>query len=65
MVKPIETLMQKEMTRKEFLAALGFGAASVFGFASVLKLMGKSSPLQQQAGVGYGASAYGGGQKTA
>jgi len=64
MVKPIETLMQKEMTRKEFLVALGFGAASILGFSSILKLMGKSSPLQQQTGMGYGASAYGGKRST-
>jgi len=64
----IQDLMQKEMTRKEFLATLGFGVASIFGFATVLQLLGKKNPLEQQhnqASLGYGGGSYGGGQKRA
>jgi len=62
MTKPIHTLMQKDMTRKEFLTAMGFGVASIFGFSTLIHLLtGKSfGPIQhQQSGMGYGASKYG------
>jgi len=61
MQKPIQTLMQKEMSRKEFLATMGFGLATIAGFGSIIKfLTGKSHPFQKQLGSGYGSSAYGG-----
>ncbi len=59
MNKHLETMMQKEMTRKEFLATLGFGVATVMGFGSLLKLLtGKHSAPPSS--YGYGSSAYGG-----
>jgi hypothetical protein len=65
MAKPIDTLLQKEMSRKEFLATLGFGLASIMGFSTLIHLFtGKSfnSHLDQQNQVshGYGSSVYGG-----
>ena len=58
---PLQTLMQKEMTRKEFLATMGLAVASVLGFSSLIKLLtGKS--LHSQFGMqhsGYGSSPYG------
>jgi hypothetical protein len=56
MQKQIDQLLQKEMSRKEFLGTVGFGVASVFGLGTVLKLLGhkNNSPL------GYGSSSYGG-----
>lgn len=61
MQKPIQALMQKEMTRKEFLATLGFGAATVLGFSSLLNLLGKKNPFDARAQqFGYGGGAYGG-----
>ncbi len=60
MQKHIENLLQKEMSRKEFLSTVGFGVASVFGFSSVIKMLsGKNQPVQ----AGYGSSAYGGSKK--
>jgi Trp operon repressor len=60
-MQKVNELLQKEMTRKEFLATLGFGAATVFGFSSILGfLTGKSNPFQQQQTMGYGNGAYGG-----
>lgn len=59
MNKHLQTLMQKEMTRKEFLVALGLGIASILGFSSVLRLiLGKdhSAPSQN---LGYGSRSYG------
>ena len=59
MTKHLDTLMHKEMTRKEFLATLGLAAASILGFSSVLRLLsGKNNSLTRSSG-GYGSSAYG------
>lgn len=64
MNKPIDALLQKEMSRKEFLATLGFGLASILGFSTIIHLLtGKtfSSHIKgQTATSGYGASVYGG-----
>lgn len=67
MNKQIDALVQKEMSRKEFLATVGFGLASVMGVGSVIKLLnGGNSPLAASnnksiaGGHGYGSSAYGG-----
>lgn len=65
MTKPLTIIMEKEMSRKEFLATLGFGAASVMGFSGLLKMLtgkslGSSLGLQHSSSSGYGSSAYGG-----
>lgn len=62
MTKPLNQLLQKEMSRKEFLATMGFGVASVMGFSGVVKVLtGKSlsTSLGHQSN-GYGSSPYGG-----
>ncbi|MDB5164546.1 MAG: hypothetical protein JWL89_172 [Candidatus Saccharibacteria bacterium] len=56
MQKHINELLQKEMSRKEFLGTVGFGIASVFGLGTVLKLMGHKG----SSSFGYGSSSYGG-----
>ncbi|HLZ14587.1 MAG TPA: hypothetical protein VKQ34_01195 [Candidatus Saccharimonadales bacterium] len=54
----LQTLLHKEMTRKEFLATLGLGVAAVLGLGTVLRLLtGKS--LSNHIPRGYGSSAYG------
>lgn len=63
MNKHLDQLIQKEMTRQEFLATLGFGMASIFGFSTIIHLLtGHSSKhyLGRGSDVGYGSSAYGG-----
>lgn len=61
MRKQLSSLMQKEMTRKEFLATIGFGVATLFGATTLVKLLsGKPAAQQQQAATTYGASTYGG-----
>ncbi len=65
MQKPVVALLEKEMSRKEFIATLSFGLASVMGFSGIIHfLTGKSvhSRLGQNASNGYGSSAYGGGK---
>jgi hypothetical protein len=61
-MQKLNDLMQKEMTRKEFLATLGFGVATLMGFSTLLGLLGKKNPLQQHATTeyGYGSNSYGG-----
>lgn len=60
-MQKLNGIMQKEVTRKEFLATVGFGLATVFGFSTVLELLGKNNPFQRTAVVhGYGNGAYGG-----
>ena len=63
-MKQIDTILQKEMTRKEFLATLGFGIASILGFSNLLRLL-FSKGHESRGGVlsGYGASVYGGGTR--
>jgi len=61
MTSHVSALLQKEVSRKEFLGMSGLAIASIFGFGSVIKLLtGKSLGSQQPAPSGYGASAYGG-----
>ena len=62
MTKPLATLMQKEMSRQEFLLTLGFGMASVMGFSTLIHLLtGKSlgNHLSKHMSSGYGSSPYG------
>jgi hypothetical protein len=66
MTKPIDTLMQREMSRQEFLVTMGFGLASVMGFSGLIRLLtGKSlsTQLHGRSALGYGSSAYGGGKE--
>jgi hypothetical protein len=69
MTKQLGNLLQKEMTRKEFMATMGLGVASIMGFSTIVQVLtGKSLPglAQQSLGdsqagrSGYGSSAYGG-----
>jgi len=63
MEKPLTAVMQKEMTRQEFLITMGFGIVSIFGFSNIIRLLtghSAESHLRQSAGIGYGSSPYGG-----
>jgi hypothetical protein len=62
MAKPIDQIMQKEMTRQEFLMTLGLGLASIMGFSTIIHLLtGRSvgNHLSSQQTSGYGSSPYG------
>jgi hypothetical protein len=57
----LNELMDKEMSRKEFLATVGFGIASIMGLSTIIKfLTGK----KQQQVSGYGGGAYGGAKRS-
>jgi hypothetical protein len=65
MTKPIDHLIQKEMSRKEFLATMGFGLASIMGFSTIIHLFtGKSLTHHGVTATraGFGSGAYGGGK---
>lgn len=59
----ISTLLEKEVSRKEFLGMSGLAVASVFGLGTVVKLLtGKSLMSHHSVGssAGYGSNPYGG-----
>lgn len=59
-MKQLDMIMQKEMTRKEFLGTIGLGVASIFGFSAILRyVLGKG----QAQSSSYGSGTYGGPQK--
>ncbi|HZM63722.1 MAG TPA: hypothetical protein VFB59_01165 [Candidatus Saccharimonadales bacterium] len=62
MQRHVQYLLQKEMSRKEFLLTLGFGLATLVGFSTLLQLLGKQNPWQR-AQSGYGSKAYGGAER--
>jgi hypothetical protein len=60
-MSPLKGLMQKEMTRKEFLLAVGFGVASVLGISGLIRLLtGKHQHPHKHVTDGYGSTNYGG-----
>jgi hypothetical protein len=63
----VAALLEKEVSRKEFLGMSGLAIASIFGFGTAIKLLtGKSihnHPALGNNNFGYGASAYGGFKK--
>ena len=68
-MQKINDMLHTEMTRKEFLATLGFGIATIAGFSTILKMLGKENPWQQSANnatqtFGYGGGPYGGVRKS-
>ena len=65
MAKPITALMQKEMTRQEFLGTVALGLGSIMGFSTIIRLLtGKSFDRHLgHASGGYGSTAYGGGKE--
>jgi len=62
-MKHLDEVMKKEVTRKEFLATLGFGIASIMGFSTILKFLFGRGSQQTAVNTGYGSSAYGGRRK--
>jgi len=57
----VSQLMDKEVSRKEFLGMSGLAIASIFGFGTVIKLLtGKSLGSSHHFSSGYGSSSYGG-----
>lgn len=62
-MEALEDILNKEMSRKEFLTTVGLGIASLFGMSTILHfLLGRrtSGSTAAQAKLGYGSSVYGG-----
>ena len=63
MKQQLSTIMQKEVSRKQFLGMSGLAVASVFGLGGVLKIFSGQSLLGNNSGSGsgsgYGGSPYG------
>lgn len=53
-----DALLQKDMTRKEFLQYVGGALLVAFGVTNLLKSLLQTKPSQSS--IGYGSSAYGG-----
>jgi hypothetical protein len=65
MTTHVAELLQKEVSRKEFLGMSGLAVASIFGLGTVVKLLtGKSlsgsAGKQISMNAGFGSGAYGG-----
>lgn len=60
----LNELMDKEMSRKEFLATVGFGIASIMGLSTIIKFLTGKKNQQQVSGYGYGGGAYGGAKRS-
>jgi len=61
MIEHLDNLMQKEVSRKEFLSMSALAIASIFGFGTIIKLLTGKSLGSRYASSGYGSSVYGGG----
>lgn len=59
-MEKINDLLQKDMTRKEFLTTVGMGLATVFGLSAILRLLTGRGFEAQQSSYGYGSGPYGG-----
>lgn len=54
----VQILLQKEMTRKEFLATLGFALLSLFGAGRFLSLFLRDKPVPNSDLMTYGSGKY-------
>jgi hypothetical protein len=54
MNKTVAALLSQEMTRKEFLSKLGLALLALTGINSLIKLLSRPTPQQQETGFGSG-----------
>lgn len=59
MTQHVDTLMQKEVTRKEFLGMSGLALVTLFGFGGIAKLLTGHSLFNNHVSHGYGSTPYG------
>lgn len=59
MKQQINGLMQKEVSRKEFLGMSGLAVVSLLGLGSITKLVTGKSLISHSVNRGYGGSPYG------
>ena len=61
MREEVESLLHKEMDRRDFLRHVGIGLIALTGITALLRsLSGSGSNQQSQPRMGYGGSSYGG-----
>lgn len=63
MNKPLEAIMQKEMSRQEFMVTLGLGLTSILGFGRIIELLTGHSfknHVESHSAYGYSSGPYGG-----
>jgi hypothetical protein len=61
MTKQIDTILQRQMTRKEFLGATALGLGSILGFSTIIRMLtGKSLDhhIIHDGKFGYGRGLY-------
>lgn len=58
--KQIDGILQKEMSRQEFLTLIGAGVLSLVGITQLLDMVSQRSKHQQAESIGYGMTPYGG-----
>ena len=59
MKQQVDALMQKEVTRKEFLGMSGLALVTLFGLGGIAKLLNGHSLLGNHVSHGYGSTPYG------
>lgn len=59
----LQNLMQKQVSRKEFMGILGLAAVSVLGFGYIIKILTGKSLDTRYSLNGYEGSVYGGKDK--
>ena len=68
MNKNLQSLLEKEVSRKEFLGLIGASILAVAGVSSLLKNLGLEKLVKNQStsspSVGYGGDVYGGNKPT-
>lgn len=59
----LQTILQKEVSRKEFLGIAALALISILGFGHIMQLLTGKSLEHHSVGDGYGDAAYGGAKK--
>tara|TARA_B100001245_G_scaffold87132_1_gene62865 strand:- start:5636 stop:5842 length:207 start_codon:yes stop_codon:yes gene_type:complete len=62
--KQVNAILSKKMDRQDFLKHVGIGIVAVSGASTALRLLGAKQENVAAKDNGYGASAYGGAQKS-
>lgn len=60
----VQSLLQKEMNRKEFIKHVGIGFAAIVGLTTVLKTINSLSGNAKKQTLGYSSGSYGGDQNS-
>ncbi len=58
--KPLNNLLQKKVTRREFLTIIGAGALAVTGVSGLMKTLRQHQISPNKSELGFGEGAYGG-----